>query len=336
MSEVDAESTGLETSGASRTFILSCIGLALLPFVALCLKEFRFGLYFPYWDAWQFSLFLQKASTEGVGFGDFWAQHNEHRSVFPRLVMYALAGMSGWNVGWELVVNVLLGLGTFLLLWRMAFRDGRRPWWLVPVFSFLVFSWVQMENWIWGWQIHVFLSTFAVVAGVFALTGGRLNPVRFTLALCAGGGGVVFLRQRPARLDSPGTAGVPGTGADAGSPHHLQPAVGGGGYPGHSALPHRVHQAGGEPVHRRRAAGAPAVPGVLRGIPRCADHGRFHARHMARRAPCPLVRATSSRVPSGSWRFRFSRCVSTRWTGQSTRRCCRGPGWCCMCSAAPH
>lgn len=189
MSERDQDNSPSNMGGTPATVVAGCVLLALVPFFALCWKVWKCGLYFPYWDAWHFALFLEKASGEGVGFGDFWAQHNEHRLLFPRLLMLSLAKLSGWNVAWELVTNLCLGLGTCLLLCRMVYRSPHTrsyAWYSLPIFSFLVFSWVQMENWVWGWQLQVFLSTAAVVAGASILTGHTLNPWRFLLALCLG------------------------------------------------------------------------------------------------------------------------------------------------------
>ncbi len=164
------------------------IGLALIPFIALCYKEYRYGMAFPYWDAWHFAFILEKFQAGTLSFADFWAQHNEHRVVFPRLLMFGLARLSGWNVAWELVASMVLGVATFLLCTATALRKtatAPRPWWIVPVFSLLIFSWVQMENWAWGWEVNVFLNTFSVVSAAVLLTVAPLNPLRFVLALCA-------------------------------------------------------------------------------------------------------------------------------------------------------
>jgi len=165
-----------------------CIALAVIPFAALCFKVWQYGLCFPYWDAWAFAPLLEKSAAGTMSFGDFWAQHNEHRVVVPRLVMYALARMSGWNVAWEIADSLVLGVAIFLLCCRLAFR-GRPwrtgPWWLVPLFSLLVFSWVQMENWVWGWEINTFLNTAGVLASAALLTSPRLSPARFAMALAA-------------------------------------------------------------------------------------------------------------------------------------------------------
>lgn len=189
MSEASTVDGKPPSRAIARPIAIAGIGLALLPFLALGIKVYHYGLYFPYWDAWHFSLFLEKARVDGLGFADFWAQHNEHRPIFPRLLMFLLATLSGWNVAWELAVNVLMSACTFLLLCRLAFRGSKpdtKPWPIVPLFSFLVFSWVQMENWVWGWQMEVFMSTLALVAGVVLLSGVRFTPLRFALALGAG------------------------------------------------------------------------------------------------------------------------------------------------------
>jgi len=62
----------------------------------------------------------------------------------------------------------------------------RRPYWALPGLAFFLFSWSQMENWVWGWQLQVFLSIVAVGPGIALLAGPKVDGLRFSGALVAG------------------------------------------------------------------------------------------------------------------------------------------------------
>lgn len=178
----------LSTAGLSRNEILAWLAIALLPALVTAIKMSWFGLAFPYWDAWHFADFLARYDAGQLGLLDFWAQHNEHRPLFPRMLMFLLALFSGWNVGLELAANWLLALAlllSLLLLLRRSTRPDLFPWFAVGL-SCLVFSWVQMENWVWGWQIQVFMSTAAVAGGVVLLGSATPGIAAFVGAIALG------------------------------------------------------------------------------------------------------------------------------------------------------
>ena len=134
----------------------------------------RYGITVPFWDQWELPTILSRLESGEYRFVEFFAQHNEHRSVFPRLVFLGLARLSGYDVRWELYANVALAALTLVVLWRLlalttrGIAPGLGRWLVVPV-AWLVFSLVQFENWSWGWQLHVFLSVWATVVSFWAL-----------------------------------------------------------------------------------------------------------------------------------------------------------------------
>jgi hypothetical protein len=122
---------------------------------------------------------------------DLWSQHSEHRLFFPRIIMIALARLTGWDISYELAVNVLLGTAIFLVLVyqlkKTASSVGARgSTWLIPILSVIVFSLMQWENWLWGWQIQVFLNVLAVVGGIVLLARPVFTWPRFLGALMMG------------------------------------------------------------------------------------------------------------------------------------------------------
>lgn len=169
------------------------IGLTILPLVILVLEVHRYAVDIPFWDQWNFVPLLGRAFDGHLHFSDLWQQHNEHRLFFPRLLMIGLARLSGYNILGELIANIVLAT-VILVLGSWQFFRARKvlglggfPW-VIPVFSLLVYSLNQGENWLWGWQIQIFLNAAAVVGG-FCLLGGagkRFRWGRFWGAMVAG------------------------------------------------------------------------------------------------------------------------------------------------------
>jgi len=89
----------LNKSGRSPLFVfLSRHGplvLALVPLAFLLCVVARYAVPVPYWDQWEFVPLLEKTYHGQLTFHDLWAQHNEHRILFPRIIMLALAHLTG-------------------------------------------------------------------------------------------------------------------------------------------------------------------------------------------------------------------------------------------------
>src|SRR5438046_7390687 len=72
---------------------------------------FKNGVDFPVLDEWDGTAPLFEKMTDGtLGIADFFAQHNEHRIFFPRLIFFALGRLTHWNIRAELWVIWLLAL----------------------------------------------------------------------------------------------------------------------------------------------------------------------------------------------------------------------------------
>jgi hypothetical protein len=147
-----------------------------------------YGVPVPYMDQWELVPLLSKLYHHQLTFSDLWAQHNEHRIIAPRIVMLTLAKLSGWNIRWEFMTSVAIAGATMLLLFSMlkkAFPE-RVPAWLLIAFSFLIFAPVQSENWMWGWQIQIFMNVFGVVLAAWALTKWPDRLLGIIIAIAGG------------------------------------------------------------------------------------------------------------------------------------------------------
>lgn len=169
-------------------------GLALVPLVILVHEVGHYAVDIPFWDQWNFVPLLGRAFAGELNLSDLWQQHIEHRPVFPRLLMIGLARLSGYNIFFELGANIVIATAILILIISQFLRIAKTlergffPW-TIPIFSLLIYSLNQGENWLWGWQLQIFLNILAVVAGClsFAETGQRSTWLKLGSAMGAGG-----------------------------------------------------------------------------------------------------------------------------------------------------
>jgi hypothetical protein len=182
-----------DSGGGERRRYPRAWALAGLPVAFLAMMYVGFSTDVPYMDQWEFPAFFERWHEGTLTSADWFAQHNEHRIFFPRLIMLTLALLTDWDVRAELVVNAFLGFGiTALVLAQSYFaahRDGRRlaPWWPFAV-TLLCCSLAQWQNWFLGWQLQLFLAVACIhgVIGLLLFTG-RLSThlLAFVLAVVA-------------------------------------------------------------------------------------------------------------------------------------------------------
>ena len=180
-----------------------CVVAAASPaFVALG-TILRYGVDVPTMDQWAPDVagVFVKAHRGTLGLADFLAQHNEHRMVVPRLLMFALGLLTRWNTVAEMVLGWTIACVTSAGVRALGARtaagrasEARRsargtsaelfPWFLA---NLLIFSPAQWNNWLWGMGIANVLPPACVVLAVLAVDSGRAAGVgaAFVLATAA-------------------------------------------------------------------------------------------------------------------------------------------------------
>lgn len=164
-------------------------GLACVPLLVLLVFVAVNATNFPYNDQWEIVPVLEKLYSGTLTFQDLWMRHNEHRILFPRIVMVALAYISNWNICYEITANVILGICIFgLIIYQInkIKEYGKIKGLVLFGISLLVFSVSQAENWLWGWQMQIFMNVAAFIAGVFLLASQQANWCKLILACIAG------------------------------------------------------------------------------------------------------------------------------------------------------
>lgn len=144
----------------------------------------------PFGDQWDgLAPLFVKMRSGLLGFSDFFAFHNEHRIFFPRLLMFSLGELTNWSIPAEVAVIWVLAcfcaINVFCLARVTGFGATPSRMWLLLAANVLLFTPVQWENLIWGFQIGFFLPLVTMTA--LPWTAGTLGrPWNFvvTLLLC--------------------------------------------------------------------------------------------------------------------------------------------------------
>lgn len=135
---------------------------------------------------------FEKYDKSELTFADFWRQHNEHRLVFPKLIFLGLGILSRYDVRWEMMTSIGLSILLYLIVLRhinknraeLQIKDNERILWII--FSTILFSLSQWENWLWGFQIQWFLNLLAVAAGGFIIANRKINLYTIFMLTCCG------------------------------------------------------------------------------------------------------------------------------------------------------
>ncbi|MBI4865999.1 MAG: hypothetical protein HY816_03520 [Candidatus Wallbacteria bacterium] len=167
----------------------------LAPILALVWLVDAYSVNAPWQDDWELAPLLEKQAEGRLGWSDLYAQHNEHRILFPRLAMLTLAGWTRWNLRSQVWLGLTIAVAGFaVILWLLARTreltlPELRPWLPVAV-AWTWFSAAQYENWLWGWQLQWFLCRLALLVTIGALVSpgpeaGAHPRVRFGIAALA-------------------------------------------------------------------------------------------------------------------------------------------------------
>jgi hypothetical protein len=164
------------------------IGLYFVPIILLCLFIIKFSVNVPYWDEWALLPFFQRTKLGNINFELFFAQHNEHRMFFPKIIFAIFALLSNWNIKVQLWFSFLISLINFWLIYKISrktiIENSHLFIFSNILSSFLLFSVIQWENWLWGFQIAWFLIISCMLLAVyFIIAPSNLSlPMRMTIS----------------------------------------------------------------------------------------------------------------------------------------------------------
>ena len=141
---------------------------------------YAFGVNLYWWDDWPtLPVLFEHYDAGTLSPADFWELHNEHRVLFPKLVMFGLGLLTRGDAVANMYFSQLLLaaiLATYVIAFRRQFPGGWATWLMAPM-AFLVFSWRQTENMLWGFQVGFVMVMAAALAAFLCLS--RLSNQRY-------------------------------------------------------------------------------------------------------------------------------------------------------------
>ncbi|MBU4222848.1 MAG: hypothetical protein KKA10_14760 [Euryarchaeota archaeon] len=163
--------------------------LIILPAILGLIYIKLFGVNVVFMDQWALVPLIEKLYTGTLSLSDLFAQHNEHRLFFPRIVMLILAYLTHFNTIAEMYFSWILAVITLALIFKMYLSDfGNSTYALikfVPI-AWIMFSFRQFENILWGWQIQIYLSVLGFVASIYMLEKSEKINYNFLIAIFCG------------------------------------------------------------------------------------------------------------------------------------------------------
>ncbi|HKZ42714.1 MAG TPA: hypothetical protein VJ044_17255, partial [Candidatus Hodarchaeales archaeon] len=165
-------------------FILLFVGTAIPAFLCIYFVHL-FGVNIPFQDEWQFYPILRKFISGGNWAGDLLSQHNEHRPVFPRMLLLAVAGLTSWNVIYEMYADwILIGISTFVI-WIFLRKTFIKETVLIIPIAWVMYSVSQYETLLFGWALQITLMVTSVLLSIYFLYRANILSSRslFFLAL---------------------------------------------------------------------------------------------------------------------------------------------------------
>lgn len=150
----------------------------------------------PFHDHWDIVPFFAAWQDGTLKFSDLFALHGNHWHASGYLVMLGLSPITGMAHWVECLVSLIFAAIGFAGLTRIYQRscaglDTPRAFaWLVGIGAFFWFSLDQAANWLWGWQVAVFISTAGSIWAIELLSRGAPSVRATLLAILASGAAI--------------------------------------------------------------------------------------------------------------------------------------------------
>jgi hypothetical protein len=146
----------------------------------------HFSVNVPYLDQWSDVGLAGHWYTYGPSFGELWRPHAVHRMLFPKIFVLGLTQFTHFNVVVEEYVSAVILIASAVLV-VVTHRQRCRSTpliWCLPVVV-LLFSFVQYEDTLWGFQLAWYLVTLGLVTALYFLDRPMLTQPVFVAAVAA-------------------------------------------------------------------------------------------------------------------------------------------------------
>lgn len=185
----------LNLKSSYRFYSHTGIILTIVPSILCLLFIGLYGVNVAHWDQWEFIPLLDKFQHGTLSFSDCFAQHNEHRIFFPRLAMLLIASITNYNNLAEMFFGWILLCIICYLLYSIYSKISQTNKIKYGIISFIPVAWVvfsfrQWENLLWGWQIQIFMAVLFFILAIYLLERMFIQKTKkcftFILAVLSG------------------------------------------------------------------------------------------------------------------------------------------------------
>jgi hypothetical protein len=174
----------------SRTALLTLVSVGaiglVLPTAAYFWFLHQYAVNVPYWDQWSDVSLLGHWYSGTLSVGTLWAPHFDHRMLFPNLIVLALALSTHFSITFEEYLSgalLVAAVGLFILAHKR--RSPSTPLIYYCPVALLLFSFVQFQNTLWGFQMAWYLVMLALATALFLLDRPTLNGFVLAGAIAA-------------------------------------------------------------------------------------------------------------------------------------------------------
>lgn len=154
---------------------VSCVAACAIP-VASFILAFPLANPLPRWDQWALIPLWEAHCAGRPVLPHLLEPYNNHLNVVPRILLYGIGVLTGWDLRVEVVIVYLLACATAATLVRMLSEEEGRLLLLAAPVTALVFSFAQYETFLTGFHVGQHLEQLALTVTVFLVTRPRLTP----------------------------------------------------------------------------------------------------------------------------------------------------------------
>jgi hypothetical protein len=150
----------------------------LLPAAAYFWLIHQYGSNVVWYDQWSDINLISHTYSHSLTISSLWAQHNENRIFFPNLIVLALASTTHFNVLIEEYLSaVLLSVAAGLIVFAHKRRSTSVPliYYLPPIA--VIFTFVQCQDTLWGFQLAWYLVMLSMAAAFCLLDKQTIGAI---------------------------------------------------------------------------------------------------------------------------------------------------------------
>lgn len=157
---------------ANKTIKTIMQAMLIMSLVGALLFIVRYSINIPIADQWAIIKHIDR-----IDISYLWAQHNEHRILFPKLIFFFLAKMTHWNISYEVLLNWALFTAFICFLYYSLIvankenkKNQTRDFIIIGILAVLSTP-IHYQNWLWGFQIQINLTVLASIICFYLVAG---------------------------------------------------------------------------------------------------------------------------------------------------------------------